>query len=363
MILITPRITTLKEISRPPMLHRMTSSERRKAPLWPRLALLGLTGASLVSLIGIQFGPISLLTHFQLYFCAAWAVALLAMRMAPSIRGAFWRPQRIMALGAAFFLGHVLCVASLWLPPSDPELEKPDEVDIVWFNAMHREGALRTLESRLAEDPPDILCIGEIDPRTRVQLEGYPFQLRSPKHDLLIVSRLPLEFGNLTPVPGGGRDQLTARVRIGRRHFRIMAVHFRQPVYPSHYAEVRRAAALANEEEDVILVGDLNTTAWAGQFRQLCREADFQHGRQGRGVMDTWAIGEGRWVPLPIDHMLYKGAIACTDFRLLEWTRSDHRPLRGTFLIGGKRGRKFQGDDLGVEQVGHGDTQDAGEGP
>lgn len=362
MILITPRITTLKEISRPPMLHRMTSSERRKAPLLPRLALLGLAGASLISLLGAEIAALSILTHFQLYFCAAWAVFLLALRMAPQLRGAFWRPNRVITLGAMFFLGHVLFVASLWLPASHPDLEKPDEVDIVWFNMMFKDKALRTLEGRIQNDPPDLLCLGEIGPKTQVQLEGYPFQFRSPKHDLLIVSKYPLEHGNLVTVPGAGREQLVARVAVGRRRFRIIAVHFRQPVYPSHFVEVKQAKVLAMEETEAILVGDLNTTAWAAQFRQLCRDTGMQHGRQGRGIMDTWALGSGRWAPLPIDHMLYRGAIDLAEFEVMEWTESDHKPIRGKFLIGGKRGRKLPSDNLGVEAVGHGNLEDSGEG-
>ena len=344
------------------MLHRMTSSERRKAPLLPRLALLGLAGASLISLLGAEIPGLSIVTHFQLYHCAAWAVFLLALRMAPKLRGAFWRPNRVVTLGAMFFLGHVLFIASMWLPPSHPELEKPDEVDVVWFNMMYHEDALRTLEGRLASNPPDLFCIGEIGPKTQVKLEGYQFQLRAPKHDILIASRYPLELGNLVPVPGGGRELVVARAVVGRRRFRIIAAHFRQPVYPSHFHEVRQAKALAMEESEVILVGDLNTTAWAAQFRQLCRDAGMQHGRQGRGIMDTWAFSSGRWGPLPIDHMLYRGAIDMTDFQVLDWTASDHKPIRGTFLIGGKRSRQFRGDDSGVEQVRHLDVQDAGEG-
>lgn len=362
MILITPRITTLKEISRPPMLHRMTSAERRKAPLLPRLALLGLAGGSVISLLGAEFGAVSILSHFQLYHAAAWMVFLMALKLAPQLRGAFWRPNRVMTLGGLFFLGHVLFIASLWLPAQDPEIESPSEVVIVWFNMMYAEGALRTLEDRLAKDPPDLICIGEISPRTQLELQGYPFQLRSPKHDILIASKLPLEHGNLVPVQGGGREQVVARVVVERRRFRIMALHFRQPVFPSHFTEVRQAKALAMEEDQTILVGDLNTTAWAAPFRQLCRDAGLRHGREGRGVMDTWAIGSGRWIPLPIDHMLYRGEIALEDFQVMGWTKSDHRPIRGRFLIGGKRLRQFQGDVPQATTLGHGDAQDAGEG-
>jgi len=205
---------------------------------------------------------------------------------------------------------------------------------------MFKRTALTQLEEVLADDLPDILALGEIGPNTEVSLPGYPYQLRSPKDYILIVSRFPLENARLVNAPDSGRDQPTARVVVGRRRFELTAVHMRQPIYSAHYQEMNLVEQTANSAESVILIGDFNTTAWSAEFRHLCRNADLQHGRQGRGILDTWAVGSGRWMPLPIDHMLYKGEIEMTDFELMDWTYSDHRPIRGKFLLGGKRQRK-----------------------
>lgn len=336
--------TPLKADSRPSMLLPMTSSERRKAPRLPRLFLLALVSASLISFLGAEILWLSILSHFQLYFCAAWTAFLLLLHLLPRFRGAFWRPIRVTTVAGLFLLGHALFVASLWLPPHHPELELPQEVDLVWFNMKFDPGALRVLEQRLAADPPDILALGEIGPRTEVELPGYPFQLRSTKHKILIASRLPLELSDLVPVPGGGRDQLLTRVVVGRRRFRLVAVHIRQPVRPVHFQEILQVTATAKKYDDIILIGDFNTSPWGAPFRHLCRDGGLQHGSEGRGVHNTFALGSGRWIPLPIDHMFYKGAIDLKDFVLLDWTASDHRPLRATFLIGTKRGRKASGN-------------------
>ncbi|MFK5957116.1 MAG: endonuclease/exonuclease/phosphatase family protein [Planctomycetota bacterium] len=318
----------------------MSSRNRRKAPLLPRLFLLGLTTSSIFSFVGAEVPWFSLFSHFQLYSAAAWLVFLLLFKFLPAFPRAFWRPQRIPILACFFLFGHLLFIASLWLPGSAPDLESPDKVDIVWFNMMFKPTALQQLEDILADDLPDIIALGEIAPKTEVSLPGYPYQLRSAKDYILIVSKFPLERAKLVQTPSRGREQPSARVVVGRRRFDLVAVHMRQPVYPSHYQEMQVIAETAYKVDQAILIGDFNTTVWSAEFRRLCRDADLQHGRQGRGILNTWSLGPRRWIPLPIDHMLYKGEIEMTDFELMDWTYSDHRPIRGKFLLGGKRQRK-----------------------
>lgn len=328
----------------------MTSSERRKAPRLPRLSLLGLMAASILSLVGMEVPWLNLFSHFQVYLLLAWGLFLLLHGLAPRFRGAFWQPPRVTRTGLFFLVVHALCIGSLWWPSTQPDLEKPDRIEVVWFNMKFSEEALRKFEAILAKDPPDVLALGEIGPKTELMLEGFPHRLRSPKHDLLIASRHPLERNQLVAVPGSGREQLGTTVVVGRRRFRVAAVHFRQPVYPVHFTDFRSADATARKYDDLILVGDLNATPWSALFRHLCRSADLQHGREGRGVLSSWSLAAtiplrlGHWGTLPIDHMLYKGAIGLEEFEVLDWCLSDHRPLRGTFLIGTKRGRETRGD-------------------
>lgn len=329
----------------------MTSSERRKAPRIPRFLFLGLLASSLLSLLGMEVALFNLASHFQGYLLLSWFGFLILHRIIPKFRGAFWQPPRISMVALLAIGIHGLCIASLWWPPSHPDLEKPDRIDIVWFNMMFSEDALRKFERSLAKDLPDVIALGEIGPDVDLTLDGFPHRLRSPKHDLLIASKFPLERKRLTPVPGSGREQPGATVVIGRRRFRLVVVHFRQPVYPVHFTEFRRASTTAQEFDDLILVGDLNSTPWAAPFRHLLRDADMQHGRAGLGILGSWSIAAtiplaiGHWGTLPIDHMLYKGAIDLEHFELLDWSISDHRPLRGTFLIGSKRGREARSDD------------------
>ena len=323
----------------------MISKEPRKAPVFPRLALLGLFSASLFSFLGAKWPWFSLFSHFQVYLGLTWVTFLVLFRFIPAFPRAFWQPQRVWKISMLPLLGHGLLIGTLYLPVTAPELEAPDEIDIIWFNVKFDKDALREFEKRIAHDLPDVLALGEIGPQTEVSLPGYSFKVRSPKDNLLLVSRLPLEFSKLVPIPGGGREQITTRLAVGRRRVQLVAAHIRQPIYPVHFDEIHQLAQSAKPIDDVIMVGDFNCTSWSSQFRGLMDDAELHHGRQGRGVMNTWAIGQGHWMPLPIDHMVYKGAIELTDFEVMEWTSSDHRPIRGKFLLGGKLRRKVSSDN------------------
>ena len=323
----------------------MSSKEGRKAPVFPRLAFLGLFAASAFSFLGMKWTWVSIFSHFQLHLGLAWIIFLSLFRLIPAFPRAFWQPKRIWQWSLLPLLGHGLVIGVLYIPIKAPQLEGPAEIDIVWFNMMFDKDALREFEKRIASDPPDIMAFGEIGTQTEVSLSDYPFQVRSPKHHLLLVSRFPLEFSKLVQVPGGGREQLTTRVAVGRRRFQLVAAHIRQPIYPVHFKEFEQLAATANQMDEVIIMGDFNCTSWAAQFQGLMVDADLHHAREGHGVLSTWGIGSGHWMPLPIDHMVYKGAMELTSFEVMDWTSSDHRPIRGKFLLGGKLRRKIVSDD------------------
>lgn len=323
----------------------MSSKERRKAPVFPRLALLGLFTASVFSFLGMKWAWLSLFSHFQVYLGLTWIVFLALFRWIPAFPRAFWQPKLIWRWSILPILGHAILLGSLYIPLTAPELEAPDQIEIAWFNMKFDEDALREFEKRIADDLPDVIALGEIRPHIEVSLPGYTFKVRSPKHNLLLVSRLPLEFSKLVQVPGGGREQISTRLAVGRRRVQLVAAHIRQPIYPVHFDEFQQLAESAKAVDEIIMMGDFNSTPWASQFRGLIKDADLHHGREGRGVMNTWGIGQGHWMPLPIDHMVYKGAMELTDFEVMDWTRSDHRPIRAKFLLGGKLRRKISSDD------------------
>lgn len=89
------------------------------------------------------------------------------------------------------------------------------------------------------------------------------------------------------------------------------------------------------EEEPVVLLGDLNATAWHGRFRQFTDEADLSRCADdaGSGLVATWSPTADPKVPLlAIDHVLVRGG-ACTRFDAVTVPGTDHSMVLGTVTL------------------------------
>lgn len=327
------------------MLRAVNSAKRLRFSRLPALAFLGLTLFSLLSFLGMLVGVVSIFSHFQFYLALGWAASLLVFALAPLLRRYFWQPKRVFQVGIFLMLAHTAAVGSLWVGDTQPDLAAPNELDIVWFNSHHQLAGIADLERLLANNPPDVIGISEVGPGVTINLPGFDYSWRGNRDSaMLITSRYPLENERILPSVKGARDQLMVDVIVERRRFKLLAVHFRKPYEKEHSEEFAAISAAAGGLQNAIVIGDFNTTPWAAQFRNLCRDAELHHARAGFGLHNSFGLSRWKLVPIPIDHMLYKGAIGIESFEALPWVSSDHRPIRAKFLIGTPRGRKARSD-------------------
>jgi endonuclease/exonuclease/phosphatase (EEP) superfamily protein YafD len=328
------------------MLRVVKSAKRLRFSRLPALAFLGLALFTVLSLLGMVVGTFSIFTHFQLYLALAWATGLILFGLFPSIRRCFWVPKRVVQVGLFLLLTHAAVVGSLWIGPPQPDLAAPNQLDIVWFNSHHQLAGVADLEHLLATDLPDVIALCEVGLGVDIQLPGFDYVWRGNREAaMLIASRYPLENMRILSSVKGARDQLLVDVVVGRRRFKLMAVHLRKPYDPEHNDEMAAIAQTIAPLHDAIVLGDFNTTPWAAQFRNLSRDAQLHHARAGFGLLNSFGLSRWRLVPIPIDHMLYKGAIGIESFEVLPWISSDHRPIRASFLIGTPRGRKARSNN------------------
>lgn len=258
------------------------------------------------------------------------ALGLFALR--PRIRAAFTRPRGALALGIACALAHAGMIAALWRPAgaAAAELLLPHpaaaELTVVSFNMYHDESALAELEQFLRDDPPDVLVLVENNRRTAPQqLRGFDHVLRSEPSEMGIWSRWPLAHSRAHPVHRD-RDLLEVAIEREGRSLSLLAAHWRVPIRLSHFTAARATVAIAAERDDLLLIGDLNSTPWSPQLRALREEAGLR--RAFHGLQTTWARDPWRLLTLPIDHALVKGRVQPLAAERLPWTASDHRPLR-----------------------------------
>ncbi len=306
----------------------------RPGAIW-RWAFAAMCAASLLCLLGTRFGLFSLFGHFQAYAALAWGGSFALFATARPVRAAFRRPARAAAAGALLCALHLMLIASLHLPAGEPvaAAEPARRLQVVWFNMQHDDGALRELEEMLLTDPPDLLGLAETNGRSRpTLLKGFDHVQHSKPAGVGIWSRWPTEDGRAHLVPGD-RDLVEVTVVVDGARFRVGAAHWRIPLHSSHAAAAEIMAGLALVRADYLLLGDLNTTPWSPQMRLLEETGGLTHARRGHGVLGSWAPGRLRWLTLPIDHVMAKGAVRVVDFELLPWTASDHRPVRAGIVL------------------------------
>jgi endonuclease/exonuclease/phosphatase (EEP) superfamily protein YafD len=121
-------------------------------------------------------------------------------------------------------------------------------------------------------------------------------------------------------------------VRIGDRPVTVIGVRTLSP--RGGVASVARDLELndvawwvGNEQNPVILVGDLNVTPWSFAFRRLLGDTGLRNSQEGWGLQPTWPDG----VPplmIPIDHALLSDGLVTVDRRTGPSLGSEHRSLQ-----------------------------------
>ncbi len=114
----------------------------------------------------------------------------------------------------------------------------------------------------------------------------------------------------------------------------IYVAHPLPPMTPgwSSHREIffkRLAVEVRKSTDDVLVVGDLNTTFFSPLLRTFLKTSGLKLDRQGFGVKTTWMRGTP--LALPLDHILYRGSLTMTDLKVMSSIGSDHRPVLATF--------------------------------
>ena len=76
----------------------------------------------------------------------------------------------------------------------------------------------------------------------------------------------------------------------------------------------------------VIVAGDLNATPHSRFYKQLLKSGELISAADGQGFSTTWNA-KNPLIRFAIDHLLYKGELAVSEYRLGPAVGSDHYPL------------------------------------
>ncbi|MCC5886799.1 MAG: endonuclease/exonuclease/phosphatase family protein [Gammaproteobacteria bacterium] len=263
--------------------------------------------------------------------------ALLALLMA---LGLLW--QRRWLRGAAFLLLLLPDLFSLFQGRGAPPLGEP-AITVVSANLFESARAVRSAVAQGEALDADLIWWSEfprdLDPETRGRVGAldarYPFGFEMPAadgRDLRFLSRFPLRTREtFQPPHTTGRPALKLTLEVEGRLLTVFALHTHPPTSPWSL-EARNATLdwlqqeLANLDGYALVLGDLNTSAFAPRFRELLDVS-------GLHCPSVWRCSVASWpsfVPIlltPIDHILAGGGAEVVNLRRGRFTGSDHFPV------------------------------------
>ena len=304
---------------------------------WQR-ATGALTLVVALAAIGGTFGSLGhlawwleLFAHFrpQYALCLATAGAcLLALR----------RP----GIGlAALVLGAVNAVPLMhyyYAPPGAAPGDRPG-IKALLANVYFRNGHHDPLLEYVRRSQPDVAVFLEVTPEWHEALRGLsdslPYQAYAG--ELFVASRKPLLGLHAVPLSAAGAMAVVFFVDAGGGPVAVIGAHTNWPlgarIADSRNRELSMLADTARATPGpVLLLGDLNTTAFSPVFPALLAQAGLADCAAGRGYHPTWPA---RFPPLymQIDHCLAGAGLEVTDFATGPYVGSDHYPLEVTLRL------------------------------
>lgn len=304
----------------------------------------------------VREAPFAQLVSFRL----ATALGAVAVGVVLVVVAVLVQPVRRLALALAA-LGVVFAVvlgglqAARGFDDAPPRAHRLADLRVLTWNVLDSVPA-ETIAAVADENAVDALAIVEVSQEPAQQVAdalaaaGRPMTLHfaagaegSSGTALLLSPALGGYSVDAETTPTGSLPSLVARPDTNERPV-IAAVHAAPPI-PSLMADWRsdlaRLAALCTTEEDVVVLGDLNSTLdhWAG----LAGTADLG-GCSDAGVLanaasvGTWPTSVPTTLGAAIDHVLFSGRWEVSGYRVLDEhddDGSDHRPVLAQLSVRG----------------------------
>lgn len=255
-----------------------------------------------------------------------------------------WTLLLAAMLATAFLIQawHIARFTPLWKQRSysfDGDRSAASVVRLLVANVKLSNRDYGPLQQLVSEKAPDIAVFIEVDEDWIEALDtvvsGYEFRMDYPQdngYGLSLVSRFPLRDEEIRFLLNPEVPSFDMRVdHPDGGTFRLLAVHPEPPIAThdtiGRDAELSRVAELArDDDEPIVVTGDLNDVAWSRTTRRFLRVSRLLDPREGRGHYNSfdarfWFL---RW---PLDHIFHSPHFKVIEINRLEHVGSDHFPM------------------------------------
>ena len=290
--------------------------------IFVRKRLLFLAYASLAALVLGELGRfywlLELFSHFVPYYSAT---LLLASLFSPKTWQKCW-----------FGLSAVLLAIWMFTPLTNPQTPAPIQQRFISYNLYINNPQVETDLNWLERQSADVVFLTEAAPSMQIvqRLQAaYPHgceRLEDSPFGLIFLSKQALK--SCTVLQHGSLQNFPAiRAELGNGRI-VYAIHPPPPI--SAYMATERdrvlqtiAEQVSHEQGEVLVMGDMNNTAFAPSFRRFTQISSLK--LQAPRAMPTWRPGY-----ISIDHILLRSPHGAT-VSYGPWLGSDHRPIQAAW--------------------------------
>ncbi len=250
----------------------------------------------------------------------------------------FWGRKLKRGLIVAIFAGlNLILLLPFYAPQPPPAAGQTFRT--LMINAGFSVSSEADAVDLIRASQPDIIALVEARPELQASLDAlrdtYAFSTYQAGTDyydgVLLYSKYPFTVQEGAQEGSKNTPSLVAQVDLAGHDLTLIATQTRAPLRPGRTVDRREQLQqlgryVAGRPEAIMLIGDLNATAWSPIIRDFMRTSDLQDGRSGFGLQTSWPT----FMPLlaiPIDHILVSPAINIHNFSKGPDIGSDHYPM------------------------------------
>ena len=290
--------------------------------------------ATFSGLLGRLHWSFDLTSHFRLQYLVVQIIVCLGFFI-------LGRRRLGLAIGAPGVLNIVLIVP-LFLGVSRGS-EGP-EITVGLFNVSIENTQYDRVIQLIFTTEPDVVVLQEVNALWLERLAAlrtrYPHVIAEPRDNpfgIALLSRLPLLDGGVVTLGPAAGPSLWARLAVGAHTVTFVASH-PYPPFRKRGTELRNAqlASIADFVSElgghVVLVGDLNITAWSPYFADVLSTAGLRDGARGHGINGTWPVSPV-FLRIALDHVLVSPGLSVKNYDVGPDFGSDHLPVFATIAL------------------------------
>lgn len=318
---------------------------------------------TVMAFIGSEKGWLwSLTSHFRMQYLVIQLIALFVVSLTywrhrhdeQKRQGRFERWLNLVFLG--FFAGlNLVCIAPYYLPSHKPAeaLASQDKIKLMHFNVFGLVNhQTQDVIAAIREQNPDVIDLVEYVEPWRQKLESsgvlkrYPYRATGAGH-IALYSKRPLKNTRLTYAGKqrvANQANVIAQFTLDKEPITILVAHPASPIMPSHLQWLQESFATWEQERNklgrnLIIVGDLNTSPWSREFKNLTAMTGLRDSQLGYGIQPSWPMllpmlgvrTEPNWLTqalqIPIDHVLVSERLIVFSRQTGPFVGSDHLPV------------------------------------